>query len=257
MLLRSKFFWVATVLFLGISLVLTWKAYPPLLKQLQEKKAAESDLVEKVAQAKSYSDQVKSLSTHRQEITDLSQKVALALPTELQPELLLLQLNGLLGSVNLGGATVTVPFGQATAPVAAAAPPASSGSDASQPKAGSIGNSTTAPVVQQTDNTQATFTISGIMSFDDLQRLIEKLRSFGRWNKITALDINQTADGLTVTLTGQVFYKPASTSQYKGTDKNFLETAKKAFNSLQSYATAPNPTQEGQYGRANPFAAVK
>lgn len=256
MLLRSKFFWVATVLFLGASLALIWKAYPPLLKQMQEKKSAESDLVEKVTQAKDYSDQVKSLSSHRQEVADLNQKAVAALPTDLQPELLLLQLNAMLGSLNLGGATVTVPFGQATSPVVSTPAPAAA-PDSSSPKAGSVGNSSSAPVVKQADNSQATFTISGTMSFDDVQRLLEKLRSFGRWNKVTALDINQNADGLTVNLTGQVFFKASTSSSYTGSEKNFLDSAKKTFGSLNSYATVPSTTQEGQYGRGNPFAAIK
>jgi hypothetical protein len=157
-----------------------------------------------------------------------------------------LQLDGLLGSLGLSNAKITVPFGSATTASAAA-------SDTSDSKPGTVGN-TTKPVVKSDVANQTVVTIAGEMDYDHTKALLAALRSFSRWNKVTALDITQSGTVTNVTVSLQVFTAPDATADFTGADGDFLVRAKKIFGSLKQYATVPNYQTEGSYGRSNPFA---
>jgi len=248
-MIRHIFFWISTVVFLVITLGIIWKVYPPLLGKVNDQRDSLEKVGQNITEEQRYLAVVKSLTDRQQVADQIYDKAVQALPLTLAPDLLLLQLDGLLASLQLGNATVTVPFGQAAVPILAPATPSG------ETKPGSVGNSSaTKPVVSGQSATQTTFTIAGEMDYPKVKALLVALRQFGRWNKVTSIEINKSSDKTTVTVVCQAFAAANTTADFGGSDPNFLNNAGKVFNALKQYTTAPNYQTEGQYGRIDPFA---
>lgn len=247
MMIRSWLFWVATALFAIISLGIIWKVYPPLLGRVSDQRTTLEHVNQNIAEEERYLAIVKGLKERQKDVDQLHAQASLALPVTSEPDLLLLQLDGLLGSLGLSNAKITVPFGSATTASASAA------TDTGDSKPGTVGN-TSKPVVKSDVANQTVVTIAGEMDYDHTKALLTALRSFSRWNKVTALDITQSGTVTNVTVGLQVFTAPDATADFTGADGDFLARAKKLFGSLKQYATTPNYQTEGSFGRSNPFA---
>jgi len=251
MFIKSRFFWLSTALFLVLGLGIIWKIYPPLLSQARQNKTQNTDLTAQVNQAQQYLTLVKQLSSDTTTVDSLYSSAAVALPASADTENLLLQLDGLLASLKLSNVSITAPISQVVSTTSPAAP--TSGTAVPQTQTGS---STTTPVVNSDAKSQSTFTLSGEMSYGSALQLVQKLRTFARWNKITVIDITQTGGKTTATITAQVFSKAAPTSDFSGSDNQFITKAKNLFSQYQSYASVPDATKEGSYGRSDPFAGL-
>lgn len=246
-MIRYWFFWVGTLIFLAISMGILWKVYPPLLGQTNAQRNTLAVVDADIKEEEQYLAIIKSLQDNKSKVEQLHTQAGQALPVGADADLLLLQLDGLLTSLNLSNASVTVPLNQTAAPV-------SSSASTEEVKPGSTG-STSKPIVKTEIAGQTTVTISGEMDYTKTRELLTSLRSFSRWNQVTGLDIIQSAGKTTTTLICQVFNAPASTADFSGTDPNFLANATKLIGSLKQYAATPNYQSEGSYGRTNPFIA--
>ncbi len=215
--LKTREFWISTGIFLIVSGAIAYFVLPPLFQTYQTQKRKMNDLNAEIAAQTQYIATIKSLNTHPETIDSLFVTANELLPTNLQSDLLALQLDGLLASLNMPGLNVTVPF--ATAGL-------------------------TSPSV----------TLAGSASFTQAEQLIAGLKSFGRWNKITSIDIAQTSKETTITITTSVFSRTTKPPEFTGSNTKLLVQASQLFNSFKSYSTVPNVTQEGQYGRSDPFA---
>lgn len=244
LLIKQFTFWIVTAIFLIFGIASIVYGLPPLMNDYRSSKAHLSELDQQISAKENYLNQVNQLKNSRSEIEQYYASATQALPADTQTDTLLLQLEGLLADLKLTGSTITVPFTQA------ATAAASSGSEV---KAGGAASSTTAPVVK-TNTSQTTFTISGEMSFASLKTLLERLRAFSRWNRITAIDFTQSAGTYTASVTAQVFWLATSPTEFSGST-SFLSSAKTILSSLKSYATTPSVTTEGSYGRSDPFVS--
>lgn len=234
MLSKNKFFWISTLIFLVFTTLALWKAFPPLVSQYQQNRTQARDLDLKITEHKQYLELVKKLNNEEETVNNLYATAQQALPIKPDIEVLLLQLDGLLSNAKINAA-VTAPIGSTTAP---AAPKGGAEGDAAATK--------TAP--------KLTFTLSGEMDFPQLQALIGQLRTLVRWNKLTNIVISQSGEKSTATLSAEVFTKALGNKEFSGQDPKFLEKAEALFTQYQSYATLPDVTKEGQFGRTNPLA---
>lgn len=250
MLVKSTSFWIATGIFLVVCLGLTWLVFPRLITKFRQTQQTLKTADEEITKAEQFLSTIDALSKNLDDLEKYHDAARLALPTTVEPEQLLLQLNGLVSDLRLD-ATVTVPISKGTTSTSTGS------SSSSEVKAGSIGSSGTVVSNENTTNEAgATFTINGKFGFGDLQTLIVRLRTFSRWNKIQSIDITRSDTTTTVALTGQVFSRPLSNKEFSGTDPQFMKKAGELFASLKSYATIPDITNEGSYGRKDPFAGL-
>lgn len=249
-LIKNKYFWVSTALFLAIGLGFIWFMYPPLVQSMKDNSDRSATLDEQIIVATAHQAAVRSLNANETRVTSLYQTASLSLPAVIDAENLTLQLRGLLDSLKLNSAVITAPFQQT---VSVAAPAATSGSAPSPSTQTNTGPS--ANVATAATPAQSSFTIVGDMDFPTAQLLLSNLRTMTRWNKISSFDIIQANNKTTATITAQVFSKKAPASSFSSTDISFLDKAGSVFGSLKTYATLPDFTTEGAYGRINPFAA--
>lgn len=250
-LIRNKYFWFSTILFLIIGVGGIWLVFPQLLQQRQDISDQMATIDSQIAAATQRQAAIRALNSNEAQVDALYQTASLALPVTTDAENLTLQLHGLLDSLKLTSAVITAPF-QQTAAVAA---PTASSSTTTTPTPSS--QTSTGPVAQTNtaaNSTQGTFTISGEMDFATAQVLIADLRMMTRWNRLTGIEISQSGGKTTVLITAQVYARKAPATAFNSTDLTFLNKAAKVFGSLKAYATAPDVTKEGSYGRANPFA---
>lgn len=251
-LVKSKYFWISTVLFLAIGLGMIWFMFPPLVQSMQSYQNESATLDTQIAAATAHQAAVKILNANETRVTSLYQTATLSLPANTDAENLTLQLRGLLDSLGLTSAVITAPFQQtATAVTPTTTTPSTTGTPTPSTQT-STGPATSVPTTA--NSAQSSFTVVGDMDFATAERLITRLRTMTRWNKLTSFDINQANGKTTVTITGQVFSRKAPTATFSSTDITFLDKATKLFSALTSYATAPDVTTEGTYGRSNPFA---
>lgn len=244
MLLKSKFFWITTVIFLVVALGALWRLYPPILSQLKENNEKSKRLDADLEAAEAYSKSIAALKNEADQLDDAYQLAERALPVGAQTDLLLLELEGLLNDLGLGSVKITVPF-QNTTPVSS-----TSSADGAERPGGAA--TTTKPVVKGSSAT-TTFTLNGEITYTQLKTLLARLRTFSRWNKITSIDIAKAADKYTTTVTAEFFTKPAPTQETSITSAKILEQAKTIFGGLRVYTTKPDATKEGSYGKGNPF----
>ncbi|QQG49887.1 MAG: hypothetical protein HZB70_03780 [Candidatus Berkelbacteria bacterium] len=248
MLVKSTSFWIATGIFLVACLGIVWLVFPKLISKFRLAQQTLKTANEEVAKTQQFLNTVETLNKNLDDLGKYNEAARLALPTTTEPEQLLLQLNGLIADLKLD-ATVTVPISKTTGTSTTSG--ASSGV-----KAGSIGGGTVVSNENANTDTGVTFTINGKFGFGELQTLIGRLRTFSRWNKIQSIDITRSDSASTVSITGQVFSKPLSGKEFSAADPQFLKKAGDLFGGLRSYATIPDITQEGSYGRKDPFAGL-
>lgn len=248
---KSKSLIIFTGLFLLLVGGVLWKVYPPLWQKYQASRATHQALQSELDREQQYSATIKVLEKHKDLLASLTASARQALPTTTEPDLLLLQLDGLASSLDMAAATLTVPFG---APAAAVATKKDATSDSGDPKPASQGGSTNSQPVVKSDGGQTTMVISGEYGYEQLKALLVALTTFSRWNKLTGFDITRAADKTTLTVSAQVFSRPNPAAVFSGQDAKFLEKARTTFGALKSYATAPNSATEGTYGRGDPFS---
>lgn len=244
MLLKSKFFWITTVIFLVVTVGIVWRLYPPILAQLKENNEKSEKLDADLEAAEAYSKSIAALKNEVEQLDDAYELAERALPVSGQTDLLLLELEGLLNDLGLGDVKITVPFQNAT-PVSS-----TSSADGAERPGGAATN--TKPVVKGTSAT-TTFTLSGEISYTQLRTLLTRLRGFSRWNKITSIDISKASDKYATTVIAEFFTKPAPSKETNFTSAKVLEQAKTIFGSLRTYTTKPDAAKEGSYGKDNPF----
>ncbi len=225
LLFSSLYFWVATAILLGAIIVFSLFFAPPLLGKISSNKSEIQKLTTQIAENEQFLTTLKVLEEESDQLDVLYEKATLSLPKEPQPEILILQLDGLLKSLELDKVTITVPLTGTGTKVGAKAP-----------------------------TSQATkFTLSGAMSFEKAQELIVKLRGLSRWNKLTSVDLTRQGVITTVAIAGEAAAKPGAPKPFSGS-KTFLADATRLFDSLKPYTTIPDVTTEGTFGRDDPFA---
>lgn len=221
-LAKNLYFWVATVLLLVITTVAALWFLPPLLNQLQTNRNELATLKTDVAANEQFLATIQGIEKQTTTLQSLNEKATLSLPKDTQPEILMLQLEGLLEALNLGGIKIDAPL--------------------SAPATGASGE------VQQVTK----FTLTGDMSFAQAKELIVRLRGLSRWNKLTAIDLSQSESRTTVTIAGEAYSKPGSPKNFTGSP-SFLADAKTLFDSLTPYTTIPDVKTEGSFGKNDPF----
>jgi len=220
-LTHNLYFWLASLVVLGIALILGIFVYSPLFAQVNESKRQSAELDKQIASQEQFMTTIQALSREPETLQALNEQASLALPSVPQPEILQLQLEGLLKSVELGNATIDVPLSAAT----------------------------------QTKDSAATvtrFSITGSMSFAQTKTLLIKLRTLNRWNKISGVTISKGENISQVTIQGEAFSRPANQTTFSG-GRDFLTQATKLFSSYDSYTTIPDIKKEGTFGKDNPF----
>jgi len=233
MLLRSIYFWVSAMIFIMLVGLTVWKVIPPVLGQYRESTLTLKDLEVQITEKEKFVRALKTLEEERTDLEALHRQAQLALPTAVDSENLLLQLDGLIASLNLAEIKTTVPFSEEASRQAAA--PEEKPAEPTESK----------PL--------AKFTISGPIDFEKLRDLVVQLKGFGRWNQLTSIDVIQSGGNITATITGEAFFKPAFSQEFSG-DSQIINKAKAIFAKYRSYTTAPDISKEGSFGRANPLA---
>lgn len=225
LLTRSVYFWVITVVVIAVVIILGVYFFPPLVSNVRQSRQKATELSTKISEHEQFLATLATLEAKSTELDQLHEKAVLSLPEKPQPEILMLQLDGLLKSLELPQVSIEVPL----------TPSKTEGESAA------------------TNSQSITeFTLSGQVSFDKAKELIVKLRTLSRWNKLTGITIAKTAEATTTTLVGQVFSKPSNPKGFSGKG-SFLDEATKLFNNFEPYTTIPNVTTEGTFGKNNPF----
>ncbi len=223
LLLKNIYFWVATFcLVLVVGGASLW-FLPPLLKQYKENKAKIASLDVQISENEQFLATLQGIEKQSSTLDDLNEKAQLSLPKDPQPEILILQLDGLLKSLNLDKVAIEVPLTATTASK----------------------NAPAGMVVTK-------FTLTGKMSFAQAKELIASLRGLSRWNKLTSLDLTHTEVATTVTLSGESYSKNTAPKPFTGS-QSFLANATKLFDSLTPYTTVPDVKTEGTFGKSDPF----
>ena len=238
-MLNNKIFWIATFAFAILLGALLWFGVMPQLATISSDKATLDDINSKIQTEQDYITLVNSINKEKDQLTAISDKAELALPESSKPEIIQLELEGLFKNLNLP-LSFSVPY-TATAPVAT----------------GNVNASDVKPANGATSSASKTtnvisFTISGTINYDQLKTLLNTLKTSTPWNKINELDISYKDNSLSITISANTFWKKASTT-FTGGDPKFLEKAKALFDNIQSYASTPDVTKEGNFGRGNPF----
>ena len=220
MLIKSIYFWVITVVLLAVVIISVLKIIPPVITAYQDNQQKLADAEVELAKQQKFLAAVNTVKSDPESLDELYNKASLALPRTANSEILMLQLDGLLISLGLGAVSINVPF---------------------QPTA------TDASELNSID-----LTISGNITYQQMTKLLPKLKTFSRWNRISSFDISKSADKYSSSITTKVFFQPGDTGEFSGNTK-VLDQAKELFSDFQSYATNPDITTEGIYGRPDPF----
>lgn len=256
MLVRNKFFWLATVLFLGFSLAIVWLSYPPVLRKFADQKGQAAKLEAQIIEHRQFLATVKNLETAKEELDALYQQAQSALPVNEGADRLILQLDGLAADLNLADPIVTVPFSKSAAGATSATAAPVDLTNEVKPKTSGSMSKTPAPATKSPVGTAISFTIGGKGDFGKLKTALEKLTAFSRWNNLTAFEFNQADQEATITVTADAFSQSEPTAGEKSTfEANLLTRAKQEFGRLKSYAP-PLSLEQGNYGRNDPFAPV-
>ena len=220
MLIKSIYFWVITVVLLAVVIISVLKIIPPVITAYQDNQQKLADAKVELAKQQKFLAAVNTVKSDPESLDELYNKAGLALPRTANSEILMLQLDGLLISLGLGAVSINVPFQPTT-------------TDASELNSISL-------------------TISGNITYQQMTKLLPKLKTFSRWNRISSFDISKSADKYNSSITTKVFFQPGDTGEFSGNTK-VLDQAKELFSDFQSYATNPDITTEGIYGRPDPF----
>lgn len=219
-LVRNLYFWIATLILLAVvGTILLWFV-PPLINQIKTNRAELAKLNTEVSDNEQFLATIQIIEEQTTILDSLNEKALLSLPKDTQPEILILQLEGLLESLNLSLVKIEAP----------------------------LGTQVTSAEGQGTQK----FTLTGTMTFDQTKQLITRLRGLSRWNKLISIDITQQQDRTSVTIAGEAFSKPGTPKSFTGS-KTFLTDAKALFDSLTPYTTIPDVQTEGNFGKNDPF----
>ena len=249
-LLSSKYFLVISGLFVVLTVAIIWFFFPPVIKTFNDNRAESSALAEKIKASQAEAATVKDLVAAKTTIAELYDNASAAVPSSPSADLLLLQFDGLTKSLGLD-ATITVPFSESSL-ASQVAPSAPKDENDIKPGSGSTGG--TQPIITSSGGGTGTdFSLSGEWDYPTVLSLLTKLKTFIRWNTVTSIDLTKTADKTTATISGKVFWTPASNLQFSGSAKDLLSQAKTLFNPYVSYAVVPDVTKEGNFGKSNPF----
>lgn len=254
MLVRSKGFWISTVAFLLVSSGLVWFVLLPMMTTYRATAEEIASTAQQLEGKKQFLATVLQLSNDQASLETTFVAATAALPITTDPENLLIQLYALTKSLGLNS-TITVPFDKTSTVGTPSTPPAASSDDVSP---GPVGSSQPVVVSEPSTNSKgAEFSITGELSFSQVNSLIRRLWSFSRWNKISSIDIAYSSEKMSVTVSSQVFSRPAvSESSFAGTDSELLVKARQLFGSLKQYSTVPDIEKEGNFGRTDPFATA-
>lgn len=249
-LLKNRVFLIASAVFVATMLLTVWFLFPPTLTDFNETRAALTKLEGDVRAAQGRADSYKDLQTNSLKLNEVHDLAASALPATPSPDLLLLQLDGLAKALGLD-ITITVPLTDGALAVQVGSPPPAGGEV--KQGSGSAGGSSQPIVTSSGSNTEFNLSFKG--NFATAQTLLAKLKTFIRWNTVTGVEISTSGSETNVTISGQVFWLPTPSTEFTLPANDLLERAAKLFNGYQSYTTTPDISIEGQFGRADPFAA--
>lgn len=250
-MIQSKLFWIATAIFLTVTLLTLWFLYPPALAEFNNTRNQNTKLSEEIATSRQRVASLNELKQNKTTLNDIHQKAVSALPTTPSADLLLLQLDGLAQALGLD-LTITVPFNEGAFSSQVSPTPAI---DDGKIKQGSGSAGSSAPIITSS-GAKTEFTLAGKFDFATTLNLLTKLKTFSRWNNVTTIDISGNTTETGVTVSGQVFWTPDSKKEFSGDANTLLQTAQKLFSGYQNYAAVPDFTREGQYGRSDPFATL-
>ncbi len=225
-LYKNIYFWVATAVLLVVIGFSVMMLLPPTLTKLQENRDQIAQLKEDLVKQEKYLAAVQAIEQDETELNALYDKAVLALPDKSQSEILMLQFDGLLADLGIGNATLDIPL-------VIAAPTSQEQAAATPSNATSV-------------------TITGDISYETFLALLRDLKTFSRWNRVSAFDLSKTGDAYSTTLTTQAFHQPGAVGEFSG-DENIISKAAQVFSGLTSYAATPDIASEGSYGKANPF----
>lgn len=250
-LLKQKSFWIATALFMLISLAIIWLALPPALSAIQDTRSQLSQIDSQISVAQIRLDAGKTLKENSAQLQNLYNSAVLALPESSDTDQLMLQLEGLISDLKLD-ATLTLPLSSASATTAST--PVITSNDNIQP--GGAGSSGSSSAQSATPSGGASFTVNGKYGFSSTRELLSALKYFSRWNKISSVSLAVSGDSSTSTVTAQVFSSDTKPAEFSGTATDFIQQAQQVFSSLVSYATVPSVDTEGNFGRTDPFSQL-
>lgn len=216
-LARSIYFWVATIATLIAIAVATLYVFPPIVSQVRTNQQTAAELDKQINDNEQFLVTLSTLEQETATLDKLYEQATLSLPIEAQPEILQLQFDGLLQSIDLGDVSISVPL--------------TSGNAAES-------------FVQ--------FTLDGTMSFEKTKELIAQLRTLSRWNRLTGVSITRSDTATSVSIAGKAFYKSGKPTTFSG-ESSFLANAKELFEGLKAYTTIPDVRTEGTFGKQNPF----
>lgn len=220
-LFRNIYFWVAAGITLAVIIFAAVFIFPPLIGQVRSNHAKIKQLESEVAANEQFLSTIKSLEKQKTTLDTLHEKAILSLPTTPSPEILLLQLDGLLKSMNLTKMTIDVPLSATT-----------DKKDAAKAK--------------------TVYSLTGPATFDQAKELIVKLRTLSRWNKLTQVSITKAGEEVKLIISGEAFSKPVDAKAFSGAP-NLLTDAAKFFEAFEAYTTVPDVTTEGSFGKTDPF----
>ncbi len=252
MIWKQSRFWLVTLVFLVVNLLIVYLAYPPLLKRLRSVQQQSTEIRSKLVDDRQFVQNLDALNLKSNEIKRYFQLAEMALPKEVASDILLLQLDGLLQATNLGALSITVPFSQGISTTLL--PPTET--PESEVKAGSIGASRSNQPAKTAAVANSSFTLSGDIGFNQMKILLAQLATLARWHRLSSVELTVSAEKTTGSLTAAIFTLPEAPSALDDLDAGFLEAAKKVFDPLRPYATAPDSQTEGAYGRPDPLAPL-
>ncbi len=250
-ILASRYFLIITALFLAVTMTIIWFFFPPVLKTFKDIRVTTNSLTDQIETSQIDGVRAKDLVVEEATLASLYDKASLALPSSPSADLLLLQLDGLTKSLGLD-ATITVPFSSTSLANQVAAPAAPTNDNDIKPGSGSTGGSQ--PIINPSGTgTNTDWSLTGDWDYPTTLNLLTKLKTFSRWNAVTSIDLTSTAEKSTTTISGKVYWTPTANLQLTGSAQDLLDKAKTLFDSYQSYATVPDVTKEGNFGKTNPF----
>lgn len=223
-LYKNPYFWAATVGLLAVVGFSFAVLIPPVLAKLQENRSQITQLKTELEKQEKYLAAVQAVEQNETTLNQLHQTASLALPSQADSDILMLQFDGLLAQLGIGNASLNVPL---SAPVAGSAEAAAAGNTVE-------------------------VTISGPISYEALTALLDSLKTFSRWNRVSAFDIAKTGDLYSTNVATKAFFQPGRSSEFSG-DSAIISKAQQVFAGLATYATNPDIATEGSYGKQNPF----
>lgn len=225
-MLKNIYFWVITAVLLIVIGLSALKILPPILASYQENQLQIADAKTELARQNQLLAAVNAVKQDETGLDEVYSQAVLALPASADSEILMLQLDGLLKSLGISTATISVPLKNV---------------DPTEDKAAS-----------DAKQNEIETTISGKIDYAKTKSLLGRLKTFARWNTIKNFNITRSGDEYNTSVVFTAYVKPGRTGEFSG-NSAILAQAKEVFANVTSYATNPDVGSEGSYGRNNPF----